>query len=66
MMPSPETFSEACRKRGIKRGDHVVVYDSVGVFSAPRAAFTFDVGLGTSRSLSLRRALRADKSKMSP
>lgn len=44
----------------------MVVYDSVGVFSAPRAAFTFDVGLGTSRSLSLRRALRADKSKMSP
>ncbi|KAH8082337.1 Rhodanese-like domain-containing protein [Filobasidium floriforme] len=42
MMPSPETFSAACRKRGIKREDHVVVYDSVGVFSAPRAAFTFD------------------------
>jgi thiosulfate/3-mercaptopyruvate sulfurtransferase len=52
MMPSPETFSEACRKRGIKRGDHVVVYDSVGVFSAPRAAFTFDVSL-VSRSFNL-------------
>lgn len=45
MMPSPETFSQACRKRGIGRADHVVVYDSVGVFSAPRAAFTFDVSL---------------------
>ena len=44
MMPSPETFSEACRKRGIRKTDHVVLYDAVGIFSAPRAAFTFDVG----------------------
>jgi thiosulfate/3-mercaptopyruvate sulfurtransferase len=43
MMPSPETFSAACKERGIRKEDHVVVYDSVGVFSAPRAAFTFDV-----------------------
>jgi hypothetical protein len=43
----------------------VVVYDSVGVFSAPRAAFTFDVSLGTSRSLSLRLVLEANKRRKS-
>jgi len=43
MMPSPEVFAKACRERGILKSDHVVVYDTVGVFSAPRAAFTFAV-----------------------
>lgn len=43
MMPSPKKFAEACQARGIKRGDHVVVYDTVGVFSSPRGAWTFSV-----------------------
>jgi thiosulfate/3-mercaptopyruvate sulfurtransferase len=30
-------------KLGIKPTDHVVVYDSLGIFSAPRGAFTFTV-----------------------
>lgn len=32
-------------KLGIKPTDHVVVYDSLGIFSAPRGAFTFTVSL---------------------
>lgn len=30
-------------KLGITPSDHVVVYDSLGIFSAPRGAFTFTV-----------------------
>lgn len=34
----------ACAARlGIERSSHVVVYDTAGVFSAPRTAFTFKV-----------------------
>ncbi|GHJ87446.1 hypothetical protein NliqN6_3848 [Naganishia liquefaciens] len=41
MLPGPRRFAEACSKLGIKPTDHVVVYDSLGIFSAPRGAFTF-------------------------
>jgi thiosulfate/3-mercaptopyruvate sulfurtransferase len=43
MFPSPATFAQACSLRGIKREDHVVLYDSIGVFSSPRGAWTFKV-----------------------
>lgn len=41
MLPTPEIFADACSRLGISPDQHVVVYDSKGVFSAPRAAFTF-------------------------
>ncbi|ORY64762.1 Rhodanese-like domain-containing protein [Leucosporidium creatinivorum] len=41
MLPSPERFADACSRLGIARDSHVVVYDTVGVFSSPRTAFTF-------------------------
>jgi thiosulfate/3-mercaptopyruvate sulfurtransferase len=42
-MPSVSQFEDACSRLGIKRDSHVIVYDTVGVFSAPRTAFTFKV-----------------------
>ncbi len=43
MLPTPEVFAEAMRDLGIRRDDHVVVYDSaeLGLFSAPRVGWTF-------------------------
>ncbi|CCV00628.1 unnamed protein product [Malassezia sympodialis ATCC 42132] len=41
MMPSASTFAEAARGHGISRDTHVVVYDTHGIFSSPRTAFTF-------------------------
>lgn len=41
MMPTPDKFAEACQQLGVERDSHVVLYDSLGVFSSPRAAFTF-------------------------
>ncbi|TIA91399.1 hypothetical protein E3P99_01114 [Wallemia hederae] len=41
MLPSPTIFASACSKLGIEKSSQVVVYDTVGIFSAPRAAFTF-------------------------
>lgn len=41
MMPSSATFAEAAGEHGIEPDTHVVVYDTHGVFSAPRTAFTF-------------------------
>lgn len=43
MLPSPERFADACSRLGIERGSHVVFYDSVGMFSSPRGAWTFKV-----------------------
>jgi thiosulfate/3-mercaptopyruvate sulfurtransferase len=43
MLPSSERFADACSRLGIARDSHVVVYDTVGVFSSPRTAFTFKV-----------------------
>ena len=37
-------------KLGINEDDHVVLYDTVGVFSSPRGLFTFK-GKSTSRSV---------------
>ncbi|KAH7921144.1 Rhodanese-like protein [Leucogyrophana mollusca] len=41
MMPTEEVFAHACEKFGISPSSHVVIYDSHGVFSSPRALFMF-------------------------
>ena len=45
MLPSPEVFQEAMCSFGVNRDDTLVVYDSVelGIFSAPRVAWTLKV-----------------------
>jgi thiosulfate/3-mercaptopyruvate sulfurtransferase len=43
MLPSAEAFSSAVRKLGIGDGMTIVIYDSVGLQSAPRAWWTFKV-----------------------
>lgn len=41
MMPDDKVFAEAAGEHGISNDSHVVVYDSTGIFSSPRTAFTF-------------------------
>lgn len=41
MLPAPEDFSLAMQALGITRNDHVVIYDSMGIFSSPRVYWTF-------------------------
>lgn len=41
MLPTPEVFANAVGALGIGEGDSVVVYDSAGLFSAPRVWWTF-------------------------
>lgn len=41
MMPIPSYFARECSRRLITPDTHVVVYDTHGVFSSPRTAFTF-------------------------
>ncbi|KIY45342.1 Rhodanese-like protein [Fistulina hepatica ATCC 64428] len=41
MMPSNQVFAEACEKFGVEPSSHVVLYDTHGVFSSPRALFMF-------------------------
>ncbi len=41
MMPTATVFSAACRKLGIGDGKSVLVYDSLGLFSAPRVWWMF-------------------------
>nr|QKY15231.1 thiosulfate sulfurtransferase (STR1) [Polytomella parva] len=41
MLPSAEGFSAAMDALGISNHDHVVVYDHLGIYSAPRVWFTF-------------------------
>ncbi|EJT97953.1 Rhodanese-like protein [Dacryopinax primogenitus] len=41
MMPDNHTFADALESLGIDRGTTVVLYDTHGVFSSPRALFTF-------------------------
>lgn len=45
MLPSPELFAQTMGKLGIRPDDSVVVYDSaeMGIFSAPRVAWTLKV-----------------------
>ncbi|ORZ09216.1 Rhodanese-like domain-containing protein [Absidia repens] len=41
MLPSANIFADAVGKLGINNKDHVVVYDSIGAFSAARVYWTF-------------------------
>ena len=43
MLPPPEKFSSRMRSMGIGDGSRVVVYDSKGIFSAPRVWWMFRV-----------------------
>lgn len=43
MLPRPEVFSSTMRRMGIGDGQRIVVYDSVGLFSAARVWWTFKV-----------------------
>ncbi|KAK5745363.1 hypothetical protein LTR17_001524 [Elasticomyces elasticus] len=45
MLPSPEVFRDAMRNLGVEKDDTVVVYDTaeLGIFSAPRVAWTLKV-----------------------
>jgi thiosulfate/3-mercaptopyruvate sulfurtransferase len=38
-LPSPQTFTQEAQKLGINQDTTVVVYDSIGIYSAPRAWF---------------------------
>ena len=42
-LPAPEDFAHAIQSLGVAQGDTVVVYDSAGLFSAPRAWWMFRV-----------------------
>ncbi|QTC92392.1 3-mercaptopyruvate sulfurtransferase [Brevundimonas goettingensis] len=41
MLPTPDAFAEAAGALGVSEGDTVVVYDTAGLFSAPRVWWTF-------------------------
>jgi len=43
MLPTPNAFAEAVQAMGIGSDDFVVVYDAVGLFSAPRVWWMFRV-----------------------
>ncbi|KAF8078382.1 Rhodanese-like domain-containing protein [Lyophyllum atratum] len=41
MMPQERVFADVCEKFGIASNSHVVIYDTHGIFSSPRALFMF-------------------------
>ncbi len=41
MLPSPQDFATAVRRLGVQPDSRIVVYDSVGIFSAPRVWWSF-------------------------
>lgn len=43
MLPRPEKFSSRMRKLGVGDGKKVIVYDALGIYSAPRAWWMFRV-----------------------
>lgn len=52
MLPSPEAFAAEAGRLGVAATDTIVVYDSVGLFSAPRVWWTFRLmGAGDVRVL---------------
>jgi thiosulfate/3-mercaptopyruvate sulfurtransferase len=42
-LPSPEIFAKAARKLGVNTENKVVVYDSLGIYSSPRAWWLFKI-----------------------
>jgi len=43
MLPGPDAFGEAVGKLGISEADTIVVYDGLGLFSAPRVWWSFRI-----------------------
>lgn len=43
MLPNPAHFSEYISSLGILQDDHVVIYDSIGIFSSCRVFWTFKI-----------------------
>ena len=43
MLPSPEKFSSRMKRLGVGDGKRVIVYDTLGLYSAPRVWWTFKV-----------------------
>jgi thiosulfate/3-mercaptopyruvate sulfurtransferase len=43
MLPGPDQFAQAAGRLGISERDTIVVYDSAGLFSAPRVWWTFRI-----------------------
>jgi len=43
MLPGPDAFGEAAGKLGISENDTIVVYDGLGLFSAPRVWWSFRI-----------------------
>jgi thiosulfate/3-mercaptopyruvate sulfurtransferase len=43
MLPTAQSFATAVRRLGVDASSSIVIYDSVGVFSAPRVWWTFRV-----------------------
>ena len=43
MLPAPEKFASRMRKLGLGDGNRIVIYDSEGVFSAPRVWWMFRI-----------------------
>jgi thiosulfate/3-mercaptopyruvate sulfurtransferase len=41
MLPRPADFATAARRLGVEPGSTIVIYDSVGIFSAPRVWWSF-------------------------
>lgn len=58
MLPTPADFEQACQELGINQDSLVVIYDSHGIFSAPRAWWMFTV-MGHTRSAVLNGGLPA-------
>lgn len=65
MLPKPEVFAAEMRRLGFGDGMHAVVYDSVGLFSAPRLWWTLRV-FGVERASILAGGLPAWKSEGRP
>jgi thiosulfate/3-mercaptopyruvate sulfurtransferase len=42
-LPNPEAFAQAARKLGVNKESKIVVYDSLGIYSSPRAWWLFKI-----------------------
>ena len=62
MLPGPTQFGEAAGTLGISESDTIVVYDSIGLYSAPRVWWTFRI-FGAKKSASSMADCRDGKPK---
>jgi thiosulfate/3-mercaptopyruvate sulfurtransferase len=42
-IPCPEQFEQAAQKLGINASSKIIVYDSLGIYSSPRAWWLFQI-----------------------